>query len=241
MRAVLNPSLESRITALDWSRIEAELNQRGYATTGPVLGGDECAAFIDGYDAEDTFRSRVVMARHSFGLGEYKYYDYPLPDPVAELRTALYARLSGVANRWHQDMKLEQRFPDNHADYLTHCHGVGQIRPTALILKYGTGDYNCLHRDLYGDEVFPLQAAFQLSAPGEDFTGGEFVLTEQRPRMQSRVEVVSTGQGEGVIFAVNQRPVEGKRGTYRVALRHGVSPVRSGQRFTLGIIMHDAT
>lgn len=239
--APVTPSLTERATTLDWSRIEAELDQRGYALTGPVLSVAECAEISGGYSALTGFRSRVVMARHSFGRGEYKYYSYPLPDPVAALRTALYPGLSRVANRWNAAMKLDERFPDDHGAYLERCHAAGQTRPTPLILEYGEGDYNCLHRDLYGDLVFPLQAAFLLSAPGDDFTGGEFVLTEQRPRMQSRVEVVSFGRGEGVIFAVNQRPVQGTRGTYRVALRHGVSPVRSGRRHTLGIIFHDAT
>lgn len=181
------------------------------------------------------------MARHGFGQGEYKYYDYPLPGPIADMRANLYPHLAGVANRWHEAMKLEERFPAVLDTYLDHCHEAGQTRPTPLQLRYEAGDYNCLHRDLYGDMVFPLQAAFQLSAPGDDFTGGEFVLTEQRPRRQSRVEVVSLAQGEGVIFAVNQRPMEGTRGTYRVAMRHGVSPIRSGRRHTLGIIFHDAT
>jgi uncharacterized protein len=239
---VMPPStLAERIGALNWLRIENELDERGYGTTGPLLTPEECAELVDGYDSEGGFRSKVIMARHGFGQGEYKYYDYPLPGSIAALRDDLYPHLAPVANRWHEAMKLEERFPDNLDAYLAHCHKAGQIRPTPLQLRYRTGDYNCLHRDLYGDMVFPLQAAFQLNAPGDDFTGGEFVLTEQRPRRQSRVEVVSLKQGEGVIFAVNQRPMQGTRGTYRVAMRHGVSPIRSGQRHTLGIIFHDAT
>ena len=239
--AVSGPLLSDRIGGLDWSRIETELDERGCATTGPLLTPAECAVLVDDYDTDDLFRSRVVMARHGFGQGEYKYYAYPLPDPVMDLRSLIYPRLAVVANRWHEAMKLEERFPHDHEAYLERCHGIGQTRPTALQLRYQEGDYNCLHRDLYGDLMFPLQAAFQLSVPGQDFTGGEFVLTEQRPRRQSRVEVVSVKQGEGVIFAVHQRPVNGTRGTYRVAMRHGVSPVRSGRRHTLGIIFHDAT
>ncbi len=234
------PAIAERIAGLDWPRIVAELGEAGSATTGPVLTRSECQDLAAGYDADETFRSRVVMARHGFGRGEYKYYAYPLPDLVAGLRTALYPRLAPVANQWEQLMGRDGDFPERHADYLARCHRAGQRRPTPLLLRYAQGDYNCLHQDLYGDLFFPLQVAFLLSAPGQDFAGGEFVLTEQRPRMQSRAEVVSLGQGEGVIFAVNQRPVQGTRGPYRVTMRHGVSRLRSGARFTLGVIFHDA-
>ncbi len=228
-----------RARGLDWERIGGELDAYGNALTGPMLSAAECAALAGGYDEADGFRSRVVMARHGFGQGEYKYYDYPLPALVDALRASLYPRLAAVANRWAAALGSEA-FPGSHAQYVEQCHAAGQVRPTPLILRYGPGDYNCLHQDLYGALHFPLQVAFLLSRPGEDFTGGEFVLTEQRPRMQSRAEVVPLRQGEGVIFAVNQRPVAGTRRVYRVAMRHGVSRVRGGQRHTLGIIFHDA-
>lgn len=228
-----------RAGGLDWERIGGELDAYGSALTGPMLSAAECAALAGGYDAADGFRSRVVMARHGFGQGEYKYYDYPLPGLVDALRASLYPRLAIVANRWAAALGSEA-FPGSHAEYVAQCHAAGQVRPTPLILRYGPGDYNCLHQDLYGALHFPLQVAFLLSRPGEDFAGGEFVLTEQRPRMQSRAEVVALRQGEGVIFAVNQRPVAGRRGVYRVAMRHGVSRVWSGRRHTLGIIFHDA-
>ncbi|WP_233597081.1 2OG-Fe(II) oxygenase [Corallococcus sp. CA041A] len=192
------------------------------------------------YDVEDAFRSRVVMARHGFGRGEYKYFDHPPPEVVTELRTALYPCLAPIANRWNTAMGIDVRYPDVHADFLARCHEAGQVRPTPLLLRYGVDDYNCLHQDLYGEHVFPLQVAVLLSEPGRDFTGGEFVLTEQRPRMQSRAEVVPLRQGDAVVFAVHHRPVQGTRGTYRVNLRHGVSRVRSGMRHTVGIIFHDA-
>jgi hypothetical protein len=192
------------------------------------------------YQKEAPFRSRIVMARHGFGRGEYKYFAYPLPGTVGALRQELYARLVPIANRWNEAMRIDVRYPDEHEAFLERCHRAGQTRPTPLLLHYREGDYNCLHQDLYGKHVFPLQVAILLSAPEEDFTGGELVLTEQRPRMQSRAEVVALRQGEGVIFAVHERPVQGARGTYRVKLRHGVSRVRSGQRHTLGIIFHDA-
>lgn len=232
--------LAARVAALDWARIGAELEMRGSATTGPLLGPAECAALAALYDEEAPFRSRVVMARHGFGQGEYKYFAAPLPGAVAALRGALYPRLVPVANRWQEAMGLAPRFPERHEEFLARCHAAGQGRPTPLLLRYGPGDYNCLHQDLYGEHVFPLQVAFLLSAPGEEFTGGEFVLTEQRPRMQSRAEVVPLRQGEGVVFAVHHRPVRGMRGTYRVTMRHGVSRVREGRRHTLGVIFHDA-
>lgn len=228
------------IATLDWARIGAELDAFGCATTGPLLDAAVCAGLAASYDREEGFRSRIVMARHGFGRGEYKYFANPLPDPVAALRTGLWPHLAPIANRWNEAMGLAPRFPADHAGFLTRCHAAGQTRPTPLLLRYGAGDYNCLHQDLYGEHVFPLQVAVLLSAPGRDFTGGEFVLTEQRPRMQSRAEVVPLAQGEGVIFAVHHRPVQGARGTYRVTLRHGVSRIRSGRRHTLGVIFHDA-
>lgn len=228
------------VDGLDWSRIEADLDAVGCAATGPLLDAGECAALRDLYDDDGRFRSRIVMARHGFGKGEYKYYSHPLPDPVARLRPALYERLVPLANRWNEAMGIDVRYPVGHDAFLARCHEAGQVRPTPLLLKYGPGDYNCLHQDLYGEHVFPLQVAILLSEPGRDFAGGEFVLTEQRPRMQSRAEVVSLRQGEGVVFAVHTRPVRGTRGTYRVNLRHGVSRVRAGERFTTGIIFHDA-
>jgi hypothetical protein len=219
----------------------ADLDERGSAVTGPLLTAEECAALRGGYDDSGTFRSKVIMARHGFGRGEYKYFSYPLPETVADLRTALYPHLAPVANRWEQALGRRGTYPADHAAYLARCHAAGQQRPTPLLLKYTAGDYNCLHQDLYGELAFPLQLTVLLSAPGRDFTGGEFVLTEQRPRMQSRVEVVPLAEGEGVVFAVNQRPVQGTRGVYRVTLRHGVSRLRAGERFTLGVIFHDAT
>jgi hypothetical protein len=231
---------EERTRALDWPAIAAELDERGCATIGPLLTATECRALIAGYDEVARYRSQIIMARHGFGSGEYKYFAYPLPDLVTNLRTALYRPLASVANRWQEALGASASYPPAHEAYLRRCHKAGQRRPTPLMLKYGAGDYNCLHQDLYGDLVFPLQVAFLLSVPGEDFTGGEFMLTEQRPRQQSRGEVVSLRQGEGVIFAVNHRPVQGKRGVYRTAMRHGVSRLKSGSRFTLGIIFHDA-
>ena len=231
--------IEHRVAAPDWTNIATQLDTFGCATTGPVLSAEECVAIASRYDEEGIYRSRVIMARHGFGRGEYKYFAYPLPDTIAALRAALYPPLAQVANRWNQQMGLAQRFPAAHAAYLKRCHTAGQVKPTPLLLQYGAGDYNCLHQDVYGELVFPLQVAFLLSRPGEDFTGGEFVLTEQRPRMQSRAEVVPLTQGEGVIFPVHHRPVQGTRGVYRVNMRHGVSRLRAGRRHTLGIIFHD--
>ena len=232
--------LEQRVGRLDWPAIEAELDAFGCARTGVLLSPEECARLVAGYEDAALFRSRIVMARHGFGMGEYQYYAYPLPPPVAALRAALYPRLAPVANRWERALGREGLYPPAHAAYLARCHAAGQTRPTPLLLRYGAGDFNCLHQDLYGALSFPLQVAFLLSAPGDDFAGGEFVLTEQRPRMQSRAEVVSLARGEGVVFAVNQRPVRGRSGTYRVTMRHGVSRLRSGRRMTLGVIFHDA-
>lgn len=233
-------SVERRIASLDWANIAAELDNFGCARTGPLLTADECGAIADGYDSDRLFRSRIVMSRHGFGRGEYRYYTYPFPAPIPQLRAALYPQLVPIANRWATILDTDPAFPDKHTDYLERCHAGGQTKPTPLLLRYEAGDYNCLHQDLYGELVFPLQVAFLLSIPKQDFTGGEFVMTEQRPRMQSRVEVAPLLQGEGVIFAVNHRPVQGSRGPYRVAMRHGVSRLRSGRRFTLGIIFHDA-
>jgi hypothetical protein len=230
----------SRIQQLDWQQIASALNEQGSATLKSVLTPEECGAIAALYPNEDGFRSRVVMSRHGFGRGEYKYFSYPLPGIVQGLRTALYRELAPVANQWNQAMGIEARYPGDHADFIQRCHDAGQIRPTPLLLQYGVGDYNCLHQDLYGEHVFPIQVAFLLSEPGRDFTGGEFVLTEQRPRMQSRPEVVTLRQGDAVVFAVHHRPVQGTRGVYRVNLRHGVSRLRSGQRHTVGIIFHDA-
>jgi hypothetical protein len=230
-----------RVAALNWERISSELDAHGCAVIGPVLTPEECAALAELYDSDGIFRSRVVMARHGFGRGEYQYFTYPLPPLIAELRTGLYQPLAEIANRWNAAMGIEVCYPREHKDFLDRCHEAGQLKPTPLLLRYGPGDYNCLHQDLYGEHVFPIQVAFLLGMPGTDFTGGEFVLTEQRPRMQSRVEVVPLRQGEGVIFPVRHRPVPGTRGTYRVNLRHGVSRLRSGRRHTVGIIFHDAT
>jgi hypothetical protein len=201
----------------------------------------ECAALAGLYDSDAMFRSRVVMARHGFGRGEYRYFAYPLPEAVARLRSELYPHLARIANRWNEAMRIDTRFPGVHAAFIERCHAAGQVRPTPLLLRYGTDDYNCLHQDLYGEHVFPLQVAVLLAEPGRDFAGGEFVLTEQRPRMQTRAQVVDLRQGDALVFAVHQRPVRGTRGFYRVNMRHGVSEVRDGHRHTLGIIFHDAT
>jgi uncharacterized protein len=230
----------ARAEALDWQLIRKDLDEQGSALLSNVLSAKECRALASLYPDDGLFRSRVVMARHGFGRGEYKYFKYPLPDIIEGLRTALYRRLAPVANQWNLMMGIDVRYPEEHADFVQRCHDAGQLRPTPLLLQYGEGDYNCLHQDLYGEHVFPIQVAFLLSEPGGDFTGGEFVLTEQRPRMQSRPEVVPLRQGDGVAFAVHHRPVPGTRGSYRVNLRHGVSRLRSGQRHTLGVIFHDA-
>ena len=226
--------------AIDWTSVASELDAHGCAIVGPLLSPKECRAISDLYGADEPFRSRVVMARHGFGRGEYQYFAYPLPKAIATLRTALYPELARIANRWNEQMGFAVRYPAAHDEFLQRCHKAGQAKPTPLLLQYGAGDYNCLHQDLYGEHVFPLQVAILLSQPGVDFTGGEFVLTEQRPRMQSRAEVVPLRQGEGVIFPVHHRPVQGARGVYRVNMRHGVSRLRSGARFTLGVIFHDA-
>jgi hypothetical protein len=232
-------TIADRIAELDWAGIAAALDARGSATTGPILTPKECAGLSALYEEETPFRSRVVMARHGFGSGEYKYFAVPLPETTGALREALYPHLAETANRWQAQLG-GKAYPARHDAYLKLCHAAGQKRPTPLLLKYESGDYNCLHQDLYGELAFPLQATILLSAPEDDFTGGEFLLTEQRPRMQSRGEVVTLRQGEAVLFAVNQRPVQGKRGTYRVTMRHGVSRLKSGRRFSLGIIFHDA-
>ena len=225
---------------MSWSAPLRELDERGYARLPRLLDGVECAALTALYDQSARFRSRVIMARHGFGRGEYQYFAYPLPALVRDLREELYSRLAPVANAWNDHMGIDTRFPGTHAGFLARCHEAGQARPTPLLLRYDTGDYNCLHQDLYGAHVFPLQMAVLLSRPGEDFTGGEFMLTEQRPRQQSRVQVVPLNQGDAVVFAVNERPVRGSRGYYRVKMRHGVSELRSGRRHTLGVILHDA-
>ena len=233
-------AVAQRIETLDWAAIGRELDTYGCAILPRILAPAECAAVAAGYDADGLFRSTVIMARHGFGRGEYRYFAYPLPPLVGALRSALFPPLASIANDWNAASGTDLRYPLTHADYLERCHRAGQTRPTPLLLRYAAGDYNCLHQDLYGEHVFPLQATFLLSEPGRDFTGGEFVLTEQRPRMQSRAEVVPLAQGDGVIFAVSSRPVRGARGVYRVNMRHGVSRVRAGQRHTLGIIFHDA-
>ncbi len=228
------------LQARDWDAVAADLDARGHAVIPALLSPSECGAVAGLYEQPDLFRSQVVMQRHGYGRGAYQYFAYPLPDPVAVLRTGLYPPLARIANRWQAVLGEAADYPQTHAAYLDRCHAAGQRRPTPLLLTYGPGDYNCLHQDLYGAEQFPLQAAVLLSRPGEDFTGGEFVLVEQRPRMQSRPHVVPLSLGDAVIFAVNTRPAQGTRGTYRLTLRHGVSEVRSGRRRTLGIIFHDA-
>jgi hypothetical protein len=232
--------LPDRVAAVDWAALAADLDAQGWALVPDLLSAGECDGVAALYDGSGGFRSRIVMARHGFGRGEYRYFAYPLPSLVADLRTSLYKQLAPIANRWHERMGLAVRFPADHAAFLERCHAASQTRPTPLLLRYGPGDYNCLHQDLYGEHVFPLQAAILLSEPGEEYEGGEFVLTEQRPRMQSRAMVVPLRKGDALVFAVNSRPVKGTRGSYRVTLRHGVSALRSGHRHTLGIIFHDA-
>lgn len=233
-------SAEARVAAYDWKALAGELDSFGCAVLAKLLAPEECRAIAGLYPDESHFRSHIVMARHGFGKGEYRYFRYPLPDLLGGLRTALYPRLADVANEWNVRMGIDERYPDEHASFLKQCHAAGQMRPTPLLLQYVPGDFNCLHQDLYGDLAFPIQVAILLSEPGRDFTGGEFALTEQRPRMQSRVEVVPLRQGDAVAFAVHNRPVRGSKGNYRVNLRHGVSRVRSGMRHTAGIIFHDA-
>jgi uncharacterized protein len=233
-------TIADRVAAIDGPSLSSSLDADGFAIVRSLLDRAECEAVASTYEDDALFRSRVVMARHGFGSGEYKYFAYPLPPIVSALRESFYPRLAPIANRWHEAMKLAPRFPDDHASYLARCHDGGQARPTPLLLSYRAGDYNCLHQDLYGEHVFPLQVAVLLSEPGSDFEGGELVLTEQRPRMQSRASVLSLRRGDAVVFAVNQRPVAGKRGIYRVAMRHGVSRIHRGGRRTLGIIFHDA-
>ena len=241
MNAQPRPIVDTaRLSAYDWAGVAKDLDARGYAMLEALLSPPECTALATLYTDDERFRSRVVMARHGFGRGEYRYFGYPLPELVGGLRTAAYPLLAPIANRWNTSMGMNVRYPATHAEFIERCHAAGQQRPTPLLLRYGADDHNCLHQDLYGEHVFPLQMAVLLSEPGRDFDGGEFVLTEQRPRMQSRAEVVPLRQGDAVVFAVHQRPVQGVRGSYRVNLRHGVSRVRRGHRHTLGIIFHDA-
>lgn len=227
-------------TVVDWTSVADSLDALGFAVMPKLLTPDDCHSIATMYPDDSRFRSRIVMARHGFGKGEYKYFSYPLPDPIGAMRAALYPELAAIANRWNMEMGIDIQYPKTHAAFLKRCHDAGQTRPTPLLLQYGAGDYNCLHQDLYGEHVFPLQVAILLSEPGHDFEGGEFVLTEQRPRMQSRAAVVPLRQGDAVVFAVHHRPVRGTRGTYRVNLRHGVSEIRAGRRHTIGIIFHDA-
>jgi len=234
------PSDAIRGTRIEGSRLADALNEQGFAILEKLLSREECRSIASFYPDDNHFRSRVVMDRHGFGKGEYKYFSYPLPGIIGDLRTALYSHLVPIANAWNERMRLDLRYPVEHAEFLKLCHAAGQLRPTPLLLRYERGDYNCLHQDLYGELAFPLQVAILLSKPGEDFNGGEFVLNEQRPRMQSRAEVVPLEQGDGVAFAVHHRPVNGTRGAYRVNLRHGVSRLRTGCRYTAGVIFHDA-
>jgi hypothetical protein len=239
-RDLTSPDAAARVEAIDWAEVESELDAQGCAVIKELISAEEASRLAALYPDDSHFRSRIVMSRHGFGRGEYKYFSYPLPALIAALRPALYARLQQIANRWNEAMGIDIRYPERHEAFLKRCHDAGQTRPTPLLLRYETGDYNCLHQDLYGEHVFPLQVAILLSQPGRDFSGGEFVLTEQRPRMQSRAEVVPIRQGDAVAFAVHHRPVQGTRGAYRVNLRHGVSRLRSGYRYTAGVIFHDA-
>jgi hypothetical protein len=236
----LPDTVPERVAAADWPAVAAALDERGFATVPGLLSDGECGELVALYADEARFRRRIVMQRHAYGSGEYQYFRYPLPDPVEALRSTLYPRLAPIANRWRERLRQDERFPTTLADYLARCHAAGQTRPTPLVLKYEAGDYNRLHQDLYGQLVFPMQLTVLLSDPRRDFTGGEFLLVEQRPRQQSRGEVVPLGRGEAVIFAVHDRPAAGSRGFRRATMRHGVSRVRSGQRFTLGVIFHDA-
>jgi uncharacterized protein len=238
--SVAAASLAQRVEWVDWQSVATNLDARGNAVLDRLMSSDECRLLARLYVEEQRFRRRVVMEKHGFGRGEYKYFAYPLPSVVADLRSALYPRLAAVANRWNAAMAIDVRYPQRHADFLARCHAAGQVKPTPLLLRYGADDYNCLHQDLYGEHRFSLQATVLLSDPRRDFSGGEFVLTEQRPRMQSRPEVIALGQGDAVVFAVSQRPVQGRHSVYRVNMRHGVSRVRSGHRYTLGVIFHDA-
>ena len=231
---------QTRLVSADWGEIASDLDARGSAVIERVISPAHSRSIAALYGADERFRGKVVMERHGFGRGEYKYFSYPLPPLVADLRTSLYPHLAAIANRWNAALGIDIRYPAAHSAFVARCHAAGQTKPTPLMLRYGAGDYNCLHQDLYGEHVFPLQATILLSAPDGDFAGGEFVLTEQRPRMQSRPEVVPLHQGDAVIFAVQHRPVQGSRGVYRVNMRHGVSRVRRGHRQTLGIIFHDA-
>lgn len=240
MNAIAGAAILERVETIDWERVFRDLDDQGCAVIERLLSPDECRALAGLYPGDEHFRSRIVMGRHGFGRGEYKYFRYPLPALIASLRTALYPHLAPIANRWNHAMGLAARYPDAHSEFIERCRQAGQTRPTPLLLQYRTDDYNCLHQDLYGEHVFPLQIAILLSDPGTDFSGGEFVITEQRPRMQSRPIVAPLRQGDGVVFAVHHRPVQGARGVYRVNLRHGVSRVRSGMRHTIGIIFHDA-
>jgi hypothetical protein len=232
--------MHARIEGFSWDDVERDLDSYGCATIPSLISNRESDALAGLYEREDLYRSRVVMARHGYGRGEYKYFAYPLPDIVGRLRTSLYPHLVPVANRWNETMGIAVRYPVGHAEFIRRCHDAGQARPTPLLLQYSEGDYNCLHQDLYGEHVFPLQVVILLSSPGKDFTGGEFVMTEQRPRMQTRPQVVPLSKGDAVVFAVEKRPVRGVRGYYRVNLRHGVSRLLSGHRYTAGIIFHDA-
>ena len=239
--AVSQTNVEQRLDAVDWPRVSADLDAQGWAIMPKLLSHAEADTLAGLYKQDEGFRSRVVMARHGFGRGEYKYFSYPLPDLIQSLRTSAYPHLAPIANRWHERMGKPVRFPDDHASFLERCHQAGQRRPTPLLLEYGPDDYNCLHRDLYGEHVFPLQIAILLDEPGEDFLGGEFVMTEQRPRMQTRAMVLPLRKGDAAVFAVNSRPVKGVRGDYQVKLSHGVSKLHSGRRHTVGVIFHDAS
>jgi uncharacterized protein len=238
--ADITADVKERGSVIDWQRLSQDLDREGCAIVERLLSIEECQSIAALYQNDEVFRSHVVMARHGFGRGEYKYFGYPLPSLVAKLRSTFYPLLVPIANRWNEVMGIDVRYPQDFVDFIERCHQAGQVRPTPLLLRYGADDYNCLHQDLYGEHVFPLQLAILLSEPGEDFTGGEFVMTEQRPRMQSRPMVVPLRRGDGVVFAVHHRPVRGARGVYRVNLRHGVSRIRSGLRHTVGIIFHDA-